>query len=177
MLVADPTMGQTFFNHFRCRTLSEELWVLDSDYSIECSPEDKTSQWWLLAALSSVGLAFVIGFPVGASSSNCTDAAFVTPAASRTGMWVWMRREMKKERAMVRRNEKSLVVAQRDFGVRFNYIAGEFKPEAYYAEPVDLLRKLMLTGFLGIIPAGTVLQSFCCVGISLFFLAMHVWMW
>ena len=46
-----------------------------------------------------------------------------------------------------------------------------------YAECVDLLRKLVLTGLLGIIPAGTVLQSFCSVGISLFFLAMHVWMW
>ena len=48
---------------------------------------------------------------------------------------------------------------------------------ADYAECVDLLRKLFLTGVLGIIPAGTVLQSFCSVVISLFFLAMHVWMW
>ena len=84
---------------------------------------------------------------------------------------------MTKERAMVRRGEKPLVVAQRDFGRRFSYIAGEFKSESYYAEPVDLLRKLMLTGFVGIIPAGTVLQSFCSVAISLFFLAMHIWMW
>ena len=78
---------------------------------------------------------------------------------------------------MVRRKEKSLVVAQRDFGVRFNYIAGEFKPEAYYAEPVDLLRKLMLTGAIGLVSPGTVLQSFCSVTISLFFLALHIWMW
>ena len=78
---------------------------------------------------------------------------------------------------MVRRGEKSLVVAQRDFGRRFNYIAGEYKPGSYFAEPVDLLRKLMLTGFIGIIPAGTVLQSFCSVVCSLFFLAMHVHMW
>ena len=109
-----------------------------------------------------------------------TDACarmYVTSAAPHIGMLLKMRSAMKKERAMVRRGEKSLAVAHRDFGVRFNYIAGEFKPEAYYAEPVDLLRKLMLTGFLGIIPAGTVLQSFCSVAISLFFLAMHVWMW
>ena len=92
-------------------------------------------------------------------------------------MWRWMRNEMNEEKAMVRRDEKPLVVAQRDFGVRFNYIAGDFKSESYFAEPVDLLRKLMLTGFVGIIPAGTVLQSFCSVAISLFFLAMHVWMW
>ncbi len=66
MLVADPTMGQTFFNHFRCRTLSDELWVLDSDYSIECSPNGMKTWWWL-ALLSSIGLTFVVGFPIGAS--------------------------------------------------------------------------------------------------------------
>ena len=70
MLVADPTMGQTFFQHFRCRTLSEDLWVMDADYSIECSPEDKTSEWWILAAVSALGLIFVIGFPIGASHYN-----------------------------------------------------------------------------------------------------------
>ena len=40
-----------------------------------------------------------------------------------------------------------------------------------------LLRKLMLTGAIGLVSPGTVLQSFCSVTISLFFLALHVWMW
>ena len=109
-----------------------------------------------------------------------TDACarmYVTSAAPHIGMLLKMRSAMKKERAMVRRGEKSLAVAHRDFGVRFNYIAGEFKPESYYAEPVDLMRKLMLTGVLGLIPPGTVLQSFFSVIISLFFLIMHVYMW
>ena len=92
-------------------------------------------------------------------------------------MWLRMRSAMNKERALVRHNKKSLVIAQRDFSVRFNYITREFKPESYYAEPVDLLRKLMLTGLIGLIYPGTVFQSFCCVTISLFFLALHVWMW
>ena len=56
----------------------------------------------------------------------------------------------REEQALVRRRKKSAVIAQRDFGVRFNYIAGEFKPGHYHAEPVDLLRKLFLTGFLSI---------------------------
>ena len=60
-------MGQTFFQHFRCRTLSRELWVLDADYSIECSPANKLSEWWLLAAFSALGLTIVIGFPIGTS--------------------------------------------------------------------------------------------------------------
>ena len=63
-------MAQTFFNHFRCRVLSEELWVLDADYSIECFPDDKTELWWVFALVASLGLIFVIGFPIGALSSD-----------------------------------------------------------------------------------------------------------
>ena len=61
-------MAQTFFNHFRCRVLSEELWVLDADYSIECFPDDKTELWWVFALVASLGLIFVIGFPIGVLS-------------------------------------------------------------------------------------------------------------
>ena len=88
-----------------------------------------------------------------------------------------MRKVWREEQALVRRRKKSAVIAQRDFGVRFNYIAGEFKPGHYHAEPVDLLRKLFLTGFLSIIPPGTVLQSFFSVIISLFFLTLHIAWW
>ena len=87
-----------------------------------------------------------------------------------------MRRVKKKEDALVRHG-KSRVVAHRDFGLKFGYIAGEFRPESYYAECVDLLRKLMLTGVLGLIHAGTVLQSFCSVVMSMFFLGLHIAMW
>ena len=87
-----------------------------------------------------------------------------------------MRRVKKKEDARVRRG-KSRVVSHRDFGLKFSYIAGEFRPESYYAECVDLLRKLMLTGVLGLIHAGTVLQSFCSVVMSMFFLGLHIAMW
>ena len=39
----------------------------DADYSIECSPANKLSEWWLLAAFSALGLTIVIGFPIGTS--------------------------------------------------------------------------------------------------------------
>ena len=45
-------------------------------------------------------------------------------------MWVWMYRVMRKERALVRHHGKSLVVAQRDFAVKFNYIAAEYTPDS-----------------------------------------------
>ena len=60
----DPTMTQTFFNHFRCRRVSAVQWVLDTDYTIECSWS--SAVWAALATFSALGLIFVIGFPIGA---------------------------------------------------------------------------------------------------------------
>ena len=75
-------MAQTFFNHFRCRRLSSELRVLDSDYSIECVPDDKGSQWWILATFSAMGVIFVVGFPIGTSHANADIAGGLTVTAS-----------------------------------------------------------------------------------------------
>ena len=88
-----------------------------------------------------------------------------------------MSKSWNEQQKLVRHRKKSAVIAQRDFGVKFNYMAGEFRPGSYHAEPVDLLRKLCLTGVLALIPPGTVLQSFCSVIFSLFFLSLHIAWW
>ena len=69
------------------------------------------------------------------------------------------------------------MVAHRDFGRKFEFIAGDFKPTAYYAECVDLIRKLVLSGVIGLINPGTVFQSFCSVLFSLVFLVIHIKLW
>jgi hypothetical protein len=43
----------------------------------------------------------------------------------------------------------------------------------YYAECVDLIRKLVLSGLIGLINPGTVFQSFCSVIFSLAFMVTH----
>ena len=88
-----------------------------------------------------------------------------------------MRRVWTKQMSAVRRGEKSRVVAQRDFRRKFSYMSGDFRAEAYYAESVDLIRKLMMAGLLSLIRPGTVYQSFCSVVISLFFVGVHIKMW
>ena len=88
-----------------------------------------------------------------------------------------MHRYWNKKMAEVRRGEKSRVVAQRDFRRKFGYMSGDFKAEAYYAESVDLIRKLMMSGLLSLIRPGTVFQSFCSVLISLTFVTVHIKIW
>ena len=88
-----------------------------------------------------------------------------------------MRRVWTKQMSAVRRGEKSRVVAQRDFRRKFGYMSGDFKAEAYFAESVDLIRKLMMSGLLSLIRPGTVFQSFCSVLISLTFVTVHIKIW
>ena len=87
-----------------------------ADYTIQCFPtadgeDENAGKWWALAVISFAGLIVVsAGFPLG--------CAFL------------MRRRMKRETEMVRKQEKSSVISQRDFGRDFSFIAGEYKPEA-----------------------------------------------
>ena len=88
-----------------------------------------------------------------------------------------MRRVSTKQMSAVRRGEKSRVIAQRDFRRKFGYMSGDFKAEAYFAESVDLIRKLMMSGLLSLIRPGTVFQSFCSVLISFAFMTVHIKIW
>ena len=56
-------------------------------------------------------------------------------------------------------------------------MSGDFRPEAYYAECVDLFRKLAMTGVLVLLAPGTIIQSFCSVLLSVFFLAVQIKLW
>jgi hypothetical protein len=100
-----PTMTQTFFSHFNCRTLSDERKVLEADYSIECATASTDDGiWWLLVALlSGVGIALVsIGVPVL--------------------MWWKMKHFFKEKQQLTKQLKISQVVAYRDFYRRFGYV-------------------------------------------------------
>jgi hypothetical protein len=148
-------MTQSFFQHFNCRQLSPDLSVLSRDYDEICYA---TLRWKVLAAVAIFGMIFVsIGVPIG--------------------MFIWMRRVMSTKIRAVRSGDVKRVTAYRDFDRKFRFMAGEFRPEAYYAECVDLLRKLIMTGALGLIPPGTVFQGYCSVMFSLTFLMAHAKLW
>eukprot|EP01043_Picozoa_sp_COSAG02_P082071 COSAG02_NODE_20378_length_834_cov_1.156463_1_plen_251_part_00 len=116
------------------------------------------SQWWILTGISILGLLLVsIGFPLG--------------------MALWMRSTMSAELWKVRHEGKGRAVAYRDFRRKFSYIAGEFKPSGYYAECVDLIRKLVLSGMVSLLAPGTVVQSFATALFSLIFMVVHAHIW
>ena len=164
-----PTQTATFFNHLKCRSLGplaqdgttpdsngeqQQLYVLERDYEVVCYE----GSWWWLAGFSVLGIVLIsVGVPLG--------------------MFIWMRRKMRKEMQIVKREQKSKVFAYRAFHRKFGYMTADFKPDAYYAECLDLIRKLVMTGVLTWITPGTVLQGVCSVLFSLFFLIAHIKVW
>jgi hypothetical protein len=85
--------------------------VLDSDYEIQCFPDEMTSLWWILAACSALGLVTIsLGLPFG--------------------MYVVMTRDMRRKLQQVRQRKLSLSDAYRQHGKRFAYMSAEFKPTA-----------------------------------------------
>ena len=162
-----------FFNHFYCRQLScpkvqgddgewvsrcpdneEPIFVLQQDYAVDCAG----SNYQLFSLIALGGLATVsFGVPIGFALR----------------MWMSMRSEM----AKVRKGEKKKIEAYRDFGLRFDYIAGDYKPTAYFAECVDLLRKLILSGIMIFVKPGTVIQAFTSMLISYVFVLIHLSVW
>ena len=102
---------QTFIKHFSCRRLSQDLAVLEADYNVECYPDEIGSMWWLLAAASVLGLAIVsLGLPVG--------------------MFLTMYRDLSAKFDDVRRKKLTTAVAYRNHGRRYEYMCGEFRPQA-----------------------------------------------
>ena len=153
--VCYPSMSQCWFNHFNCRALSTTVSVLMADNGIQCYQDPL---WWGLAGIAAVGIVTV---------------SFGVPIV----YWIWMHRVMNKHLDAVSRKEKSLIVAYRDFALQFSYIAGAYRPEAFMAESIDLLRKLILAGLVIFVRPGTVVQCFVSCLISFFFVLLHLRMW
>ena len=85
--------------------------MLEADYNVECYPDEIGSMWWLLAAASVLGLAIVsLGLPVG--------------------MFLTMYRDLNAKFDDVRRKKLTTAVAYRNHGRRYEYMCGEFRPQA-----------------------------------------------
>ena len=149
--------SQTFFSHFYCRELAAGYSVLHSDFSIVCAYTD-ASMYTVFTSFSVLGLMFVsIGGPVVS--------------------WLIMRKSLQNEMKNVKKGAKKHTVAIRDFGRKFEFIAGDYKTSAYFAENLDLIRKLVLSGMLVFVAPGTIIQSVCGIVVSYAFMLIHMRIW
>lgn len=160
-----PKISQTFFQHSYYRELSPNIEVLVQDYRIYCKNESDPPPEYFGFTLYDIFLYY--------SYAGLVCFSFGVPLGLFVAMWMRMRKELK----LVHSGEKKRVVAYRDFGFSYDYIAGDFKCHAYYAECVDLLRKLILSGLMIFVKPGTVIQAFTSMMISYLFVLIHVKLW
>ena len=92
-------MSKTFFDHFDCRTLSDDLIILSVDNSVTC----QDGMWILFAGISGIGLLVV---------------SFGVPLL----LLYIMHRAMQEKLREIRRREKRAVVAFNEFGRQFDYV-------------------------------------------------------
>ena len=92
-------MSKTFFDHFDCRTLSDDLIILSVDNSVTC----QDGMWILFAGISAIGLLVV---------------SFGVPLL----LLYIMHRAMQEKLREIRRREKRAVVAFNEFGRQFDYV-------------------------------------------------------
>ena len=69
------------------------------------------------------------------------------------------------------------VVAWNEFGQQFDYVAGNYRAEAWFVEPLDLFKKLLLSGAIMFIKPGSILQCNIAILISCFFTLAHGIVW
>lgn len=72
-------------------------------------------------------------------------------------------------------HSKSLILARdHDTLEKFDFVMADYRPEYWYWEVVELSRKLILSGLIGLFGRGTIAQSFAAVIISCFFFALSL---
>ena len=155
--LAYPSITESLLKHFHCRRLSPTLAVLHADYSVECYTW--FGAWFACAVFAACGILFVsFGVPVY--------------------YWYKMREAFNWQMNLIHLPLESLAHQSRiqaycRFRDQFDFIAGGYKPECYSAEPIDLIRKLILGGLIMFVEPGTVAQNFISMVLSGAFLLIH----
>ena len=75
------------------------------------------------------------------------------------------------------RTAQAGVVKQIKMNEDFSFLLDAYRPDYYYWECVDMLRKLTLIGLLVLVDRGSVAQICVAICISFFFFALHVKTW
>eukprot|EP01046_Picozoa_sp_COSAG06_P008706 COSAG06_NODE_442_length_15715_cov_16.651639_11_plen_1438_part_00 len=163
VMVLYPRVSTVVLSALRCRDLGPELSVLDADYSVACDHGMEGLAW-------AMALVWPVGIPVGLlcllwrqwrlsreqwveSELQLTVAAEAESGSGASG----------KAEQLSAPTSLAEFNAERIRG-SFGFCTKDFRPAAFFWEPLDMLRKLALSGLLQFVDRGTAFQVFCgCV--------------
>jgi hypothetical protein len=179
-----PQISTRILAALRCRQLGPDVSVLQADYSISCLGNTRYDHYQLVAIL--MVCAWVVGVPlallgmllqqrrvsyrrwVASDTDNAFDGAQATQSTSGD--------DGQSDSALLAAAGDSLAVYNYS-RVRqsFGFCVDDFKPDCYWYEPVDMLRKLALSGLLQFLKPGTGAQVLggCVVAFASFGLQLY----
>jgi hypothetical protein len=170
-----PQLSASILSALRCRRLGEESYLLEADYSVDCTSA-RYSEYRSLALV--LVIIVPIGFPLTLLSAL---------------MYQWRQSKRRWNEADCDSDElrQSLSIESEvggDLDVEslteyhrkraeesFGFCTEDYRPECFWFEPVDLLRKLALSGLLQFVHRGTAAQCFC--GSTIAFASFGVQQW
>lgn len=144
-MVLYPQISTAIFSAFQCRQLGEQSSCLEADYSISCNDERYRKYKFTAFCLT---IIVPLGFPIGLLASfwyqwnkSCT-------------LWMDQLQERSESDSLASFHHSRM---QRSF----SFYIKIYRLECWWFEPVDMLRKLALTGLLQFFHRGSAAQCFC----------------
>ena len=173
-----PQLSATIFKLLQCRELGPALSVLEDDYGVLCTSPDDADAAARYRFFYVVGLALVAAVPVGIP---CALLAALLRARRRAlhaadeddsdgEGWAGGEQEDGGGGSLVDRAH------QRLHAQGYGFAIADFRAGCLWYEPVDLLRKLALTGLLQFFWRGTAAQAACGCTLAVLALVGQVWL-
>jgi hypothetical protein len=159
-----PQLSSHILSALRCRQLGDGLSVLEVDYSVHCG--DSSYQ-----VLRGMAIALVLLWPVGIP----LGLLLLLHRQHRRSRVLWNERQMAAAAGTTTStpsDDKASLAqfhAARMAGLPSACFVQDFRPGCFWYEPVDMLRKLALSGLLQFVERGTAAQV--VVGCALAFAA------
>ena len=168
-----PQLSASILSALRCRQLGEEASYLEADYSVDCMSR-RYSDYKTLALMLVVIVP--LGFPFGLL------AALLYQWRRSCERWQQLDQVnddvTQADDALDRHASSNKSFAEFHYGrlhATFGFCIADYRPECFWFEPVDLLRKLALSGLLQFVHRGTAAQCFC--GSAIAFASFGVQQW
>jgi hypothetical protein len=169
VLLLYPRVSSSILSALRCRSLGEHMQRLEVDYSVDCLG----SRYQRYRTFALVMLAV---WPIG------------IPVVLLSLLWKNWRHTVQTFEAAAAGNahEQPTIVFDADSAAaphskaqltqRYAFCLNDYRPEAWWFEPADMLRKLALSGLLQFVQRGTAAQVLvgCCISFASF--GVHVWL-
>jgi hypothetical protein len=163
-----PKVSASIFTLLRCRKLGsgEESWVLEADYDIQCSGT-------LYTYYKHIAMFLVVLVPVGVPAV-LLSLLLLFGRRHRRNFAGTTDRETMRELLPGAEADTPADYAYSQLYASFSFCIDDFRPGCYWFEPVDLLRKLALTGLLQFVHRGTAAQVVCGCSVAVASLALQL---